>query len=196
MMWRLLSCYYSLPCPSWLSKFVEMDNPFFKVTRAKVIVEHLDLADGMVVVDIGCGPGRLTIPVARAVGPKGLVVALDIQEAMLLKTKKTAEKAGLINVTFVKTAMEQNILERNKFDRALLVSVLGEIPNREAALKEVFDVLKPGGILSVTEIICDPHFQRRSVVRELACKIGFQEKNAFGNCSAFTLNFEKPLQVN
>jgi len=41
----------------------------------------------------------------------------------------------------------------------VLVTVLGEVPDREAALREIFDALKPGGILSVTEIIFDPHFQ-------------------------------------
>ncbi len=77
-------------------------------------------------------------------------------------------------------------------DRALLVTVLGEIPDREAALSQIFQALKPGGILSVTEIIFDPHYQSRSTVLRLASAAGFQEKAFFGNRIAFTLNFEKP----
>jgi ubiquinone/menaquinone biosynthesis C-methylase UbiE len=73
------------------------------------------------------------------------------------------------------------------------VSVLGEIPDREAALKEIYQALKPGGILSVTEVIFDPHFQRRSTVASLAGAVGFREKTFFGNQVAFTMNLEKPV---
>jgi ubiquinone/menaquinone biosynthesis C-methylase UbiE len=82
-------------------------------------------------------------------------------------------------------------LAANKFDRALLITVLGEIPNQEAALKEILNTLKPGGILSVTEIIFDPHFQRRSTVLKLANAIGFRQINLFGNSIAYTLNLQK-----
>lgn len=72
-----------------------------------------------------------------------------------------------------------------------MVTVLGEIPNREAALQEVFAALKSGGILSVTELVFDPHFQRLSTVLQLANAAGFREKNRFGNAIAYTLNLEK-----
>jgi SAM-dependent methyltransferase len=71
------------------------------------------------------------------------------------------------------------------------VSVLGEIPDRETALQEIFDSLKPGGILSVTEIIFDPHFQRRSTVARLATQAGFQEYAFFGSWYAYRLNLQK-----
>ena len=58
--------------------------------------------------------------------------------------------------------------ERGRFDRAVLVTVLGEIPGREAALREIFEALRPGGILLVEETIRDPHFQTRSTVTRLA----------------------------
>jgi len=74
----------------------------------------------------------------------------------------------------------------------VLVTVLGEIPDREAALREIFDALKPGGMLSVTEIIFDPHFQPRPTVARLARSVGFREQAFHGNRVAFTLNLEKP----
>jgi predicted methyltransferase len=70
--------------------------------------------------------------------------------------------------------------------------VLGEIPDRETALREIFDALKPGGLLSVTEIIFDPHFQSRQTVTRLARSVGFRETAFHGSRMAFTLNFEKP----
>jgi cyanophycinase-like exopeptidase len=72
-----------------------------------------------------------------------------------------------------------------------MVTVLGEIPDRQAALQEVTDALKPGGLLSVTEVVVDPHFQTRGAVRRLAATAGLREVAFFGNRLGFTLNFEK-----
>lgn len=91
--------------------------------------------------------------------------------------------------------MGEGKLERNQFDWALLVTVLGEIPDREVALKEIFAALKLGGILSVTEVIFDPHFQRRSTVREFADAVGFKEKEFVGHRLAYTMNLEKPYHA-
>ena len=68
VVWRLASGRRSIPCPAWLSWMVELDNPFTKTNRAATIVERLDLQPGMAVLDVGCGPGRLTIPIATKVG--------------------------------------------------------------------------------------------------------------------------------
>jgi cyclopropane fatty-acyl-phospholipid synthase-like methyltransferase len=190
--WRFASRRYSLPCPVWLRWLVELDNPFSETNRSDVIVQHLDLQPGMNVLDIGCGPGRLTIPVAKQVGPQGQVVAIDLQPAMLRHAQERAQAANLNNIRFLQVGVGNGKLEVSLADRALLVTVLGEILNRETALREVFDALKPGGILSVTEIIFDPHFQSRDTVVRLAGTVGFREKEFFGNRLAFTQNFEKP----
>jgi len=190
--WRFGSRRYTLPCPAWLRWVVELDNPFAKTNRAAEIVRHLELQPGLTVLDIGCGPGRVTIPVARAVGPQGQVVAIDLQEGMLSRAQVKAQAAGLSNIQFVRAGVGNGKLDLPPADRALLVTVLGEIPKREAALKEIFQTLKPGGILSVTEIIFDPHFQSRGTVSRLAGAAGFREKAFFGNRLAYTLNLEKP----
>jgi ubiquinone/menaquinone biosynthesis C-methylase UbiE len=190
--WLFASRRYSLPCPVWLRWFVELDNPFTKTNRAAVILEHAKLQPGMTVLDIGCGPGRLTIPAARQVGPSGKVVALDLQPGMLRRAQEKAQAANLTNIQFLQGGAGEGKLREFQADRALLVTVLGEIPDREAALKEIFEVLKPGGILSVTEIIFDPHFQRRSTVSRLASAVGFREGPFFGNRIAYTLHLEKP----
>lgn len=171
---------------------MELDNPFARTTRAAVILEHLELTPGMVVLDMGCGPGRVTIPLARRLVEHGKVVAVDIQTGMLQQTRARAKAAQLHNIEFVQAAAGAGKLPQAQFDRVLLVSVLGEIPDREAALKEIFDVLTPGGILSVTEVIFDPHFQRRSTVTKLAAAVCFHEYKWFGNRLVYTMNLQKP----
>jgi ubiquinone/menaquinone biosynthesis C-methylase UbiE len=189
--WRLASRRRSLPCPVWLRWFVELDNPFTRTNRAATIIEHLELEPDMAVLDVGCGPGRVAVPLAERV-PKGEVVAVDIQDGMLRRAKEKAQNANVPNIRFVQAGAGEGKLERNYFDRALLVAVLGEIPNQHAALLEIFNALKPGGMLSVTELIFDPHFQSRREVTQLAEAAGFREHRFFGTRLAFTLNLQKP----
>ena len=171
---------------------VELDNPFTETNRAEVIIQHLDLQPGMNALDFGCGPGRLTIPMAEKVGAQGRVTAVDMQNGMLQRTQEKAQLKNIKNIYFIKSAAGEGKLGNDKFDRAVLVTVLGEIPDQIPALRELFNAIKPGGILSVTEIIFDPHFQSQSKVWQLAEKVGFQQKEFFGNRLAYTLNLEKP----
>jgi ubiquinone/menaquinone biosynthesis C-methylase UbiE len=189
--WRLASRRRSLPCPVWLRWLVELDNPFTKTNRAAVIIEHLGLRPGMAVLDVGCGPGRLTVPAARQVGEAGTVLAVDLQSGMLDRARQKAQAAKLSNIRFLCAGIGEVKLERKEFDRALLVTVLGEIPDREAGLKEIFAALKSGGLLSVTEVIFDPHFQGRDTVTRTAESVGFRERAFFGNRFAYTIHFER-----
>jgi 2-polyprenyl-3-methyl-5-hydroxy-6-metoxy-1,4-benzoquinol methylase len=180
-----------VPCPTWLSLLVELDNPLFKNNSARQIVQHLALEPGMRVLDLGCGPGRLTIPLAKQVGPNGEVTAFDIQPGMLQRVRAKARTENLGNIRFVQGRTGEGKLGCDRYDRVLLVTVLGEIPDREAAMREIFNCLKPGGMLSVTEVIADPHFQRRGSVTRTANAVGLVERGFYGNRVSFTINFEK-----
>lgn len=159
---------------------------------SSLILDRIGLKSGMYVLDVGCGPGRITIPSAMRVGPNGKVVALDIQQAMLKKTEVKAAARGLKNIQIILGGIEQGFLKHNTFDRAILVTVLGEIPERVAALGEIYKTLKPGGIISITEVIPDPHYQSRSTVRLLAEAVGFEMNRQYSSWWAFTMNFVKP----
>ncbi|HBL98280.1 TPA: methyltransferase type 11 [Candidatus Dependentiae bacterium] len=193
LMWRLYSRRHTLPCPTWLGWMVELDNPFTKTNRAHVIIETLGLKPTMKVLDAGCGPGRLTIPLAQKISPQGEVVAMDMQPGMLQRVREKAEALNLPHIRFLQAGIGEGKLEHDYYDRILLVTVLGEIPNREFALKELFNALKPGGILSITEVIFDPHFQSQKTVRQLTTAVGFLEKNMIGNRFAYTMQLEKPF---
>ena len=192
VVWRISSIRLSIPCPAWLSWFVELDNPFLKNNRASEIISHLGLLSGMKVLDFGCGPGRLTIPIAKQIGPSGTITAFDMQSGMLERVQVKANQEKLANIEFVQGAAGEGKLGGNEYNRALLVTVLGEIPDQKTALKEMFECLKPGGLLSITEVIADPHFQTRKNVIDLARSAGFIEKGFFGNQISYTMHFEKP----
>jgi ubiquinone/menaquinone biosynthesis C-methylase UbiE len=189
--WRRASRLRSLPCPTWFAWFLE-SSFWANIRRMPPSLDRLDLGPGMRVIDVGCGPGRLTIPVARAVEPNGEALALDIQEGMLERLQKRTDAAGLKNVRPILGGIGEVEIESDSFDRALLVTVLGEIPDREAALREIYRVLKPGGILSITEIFPDPHYQTGATVRGLCQAAGFRLAKEFGHVLAFTMNFVKP----
>jgi len=192
VVWRQASRRESLPCPVWLRWMVELDNPFTRSNRAAFIVDTLALAAGMAVLDAGCGPGRLTVPLARGVGPRGQVLAVDIQPGMLARARARTEAAGLSNVEFAAAALGDGSLPAARFDRAVMVTVLGEIPDQAAAFDELYSALAPGGILAVVEVIFDPHFQPRGAVTRLALAAGFRERAFFGHRLAYVIHFEKP----
>lgn len=195
ILWRLFSRRQELPCPAWLGWMVEMENPFTRANRSGFIIEQAGIAPGMKVLDAGCGPGRVTVPAARAAGPQGEVWAVDVQQEMLDMVREKAGAAGLENIHFQQAALGEGKLPQDTFDRAVLVTVLGEIPDQVAALKEIFSALKPGGVLSISEVIFDPHFQRREHVLAVAEQAGFVEKGFFGKKLAYIQHLEKPVSV-
>lgn len=185
--WR----YRSLACPASLSWLVE--NPYMNaVAGADKILQKLRLEEGMRLLDVGSGPGRLALPAARLVGNTGEVVALDIQTKMLEKLRLRTEEMGLDNIRMINAAAGSGEIDKDYYDRALLVTVLGEIPNKNEALTEIYQSLRPGGILSVTEVIPDPHYRSPNKVRALCREAGFDEVESFGNWLCFTINFLKP----
>ncbi len=189
--WRFSSKRASIPCPSWLGLLVELENPIFRNNHSRAILKNSGIAPGMKVLDFGCGPGRVTIPAAIAVGPAGTVTAFDIQADMLEKVKIKAENADIHNIEYIRGAAGEGKLGVGRFDRVLLVNVIGEIPDWETALKEIFDSLKPGGILSVTEVIADPHFQSEKKVVSIAEKVGFKKKDYCGIRISYTVSLKK-----
>jgi hypothetical protein len=63
-----------------------------------------------------------------------------------------------------------------------------------AALREIRDGLKPGGLLSITEVFPDPHYQSRDTVRQLAQQAGLEVREEFGNWRAHTTNLARPAE--
>jgi len=185
--WRVISDRRSLPCPTSLAWLLE--NPLTGSYHAAVL-SRLELSPGLHVLDAGCGPGLLTTAIAAAVAPQGRVLALDLQPGMIARAQARAAKAGLSNIDFLVAPLGRGSLPASQFDRALLVTVLGEIPNKIAALRELRSSLKPDGFLSITEVLPDPHYQSMRTIAALADQAGLRVRNQIGNSFLFTVNLE------
>ncbi|MCG6206427.1 class I SAM-dependent methyltransferase [Rhodopseudomonas sp. HC1] len=190
--WRIASRRTGLPCPSEIAWLVEMENPLARSTRSERIVEQLGLRQGDAAIDIGCGPGRVTIPLARAVGPHGQVTALDVQDGMLARLAARAEAEGLTNIRRLQSDIRNAAIPPGAFDAAVLVMALGEIPNGAGIFPSVFNMLKPGGRLLVAETIFDPHYVSRRRVRQQVSAAGFRETRSIGNVFGYSITFERP----
>jgi len=186
LVWR----WAGWPCPAWLVPLLE--NPYFEaVAGAESLLERAGVRPGMRVLDAGCGPGRLTLPAARRLGASGSVVAVDLQPAMLAKLAERVAAQGLANVELVEAGLGDGKLPAEAFDVAFLVTVLGEIGDKQAALREIHRSLRPGGLLSVTEVLPDPHYQRLARVRALGAAAGFRETGLLRGWLSYTLNLGK-----
>ena len=191
--WRYLSRRYSLPCPTWLAGFLEMRGVSVDwIFRTEETLDRIGLAPGQRVLEIGPGPGRLLIPAAQRVLPGGSVVGLDLQTGMLKRLETRAREAGIDNLTTMQGDAAQAHFPLSSFDLIYMVTVLGEIADREAALRQCYLACKPGGRLSITEIFPDPHYQSRQTVQRLAEGAGFKFKALYGLWPFYTINFVKP----
>ena len=164
------------------------------ILSPKRLANRLHLKEDDWVLEIGPGPGYFSVEVARRI-PHGHLELFDLQNEMLEKARRKIESAGLNNVGFTQGDAIDLPFDENKFDVVFLVAVLGEVSNKERCLEEIYRVLKPSGILSITEQPGDPDFLPLPVVRSLAEKHGFEFLKSYGRKKNYTANFIKPNRM-
>jgi ubiquinone/menaquinone biosynthesis C-methylase UbiE len=107
---------------------------------------------GDTAVDLGCGPGFFTLPLAEMVGDGGSVIAVDLQPEMLAKVGERAEHEGLAaRIRLHQCPADSLGLEGERVDFALAFWMVHEVPSAERFLHEVHGVLKDGGRLLLVE---------------------------------------------
>lgn len=189
--WRWASRVWSLPCPSLVGWALE--SPLYaRITGTAKTLDRIGFKPGQRVLEIGPGPGRLLIPAAHRVLPHGEVVGIDIQPGMIERLNERASRLNVINLTAIEGDATQEFESEACFDLVFLVTTLGEIPDRSAAISQCFRVLKPRGILSISEMLPDPHYQSQATVKRLAEAVGFKLQSIQGGVCLFTANFVKP----
>jgi ubiquinone/menaquinone biosynthesis C-methylase UbiE len=109
----------------------------------------LALSPGDGVLDVGCGTGNFTRDFARAVGPDGLVVGLDVSQTMLARAVRDTEAAGLDQVAYVRGDAEDAPFVDQSFDAVCCFAALNLFADPYAALDSFARVLAPGGRLAI-----------------------------------------------
>ncbi|GBE63903.1 methyltransferase [Mycobacterium sp. MFM001] len=109
-------------------------------------VEWLNIPPGGTALDVGCGPGTVTASLARAAGPDGLALGVDISKPMLARAVR-AESGP--QVGFLRADAQRLPLRDDTVDAVVSIAVLQLIPEPAAALAEIARVLRPGGRLAV-----------------------------------------------
>lgn len=114
-------------------------------------LKKLELHDGAIVADIGCGIGYFTLPAAELVGSQGKVYALDVSDEMLEETRKTAIEKGYSNIELIKSVEYDLVLEDGTVTYCFICNVLHEITDLKRFVKELRRILKDQGKLVIIE---------------------------------------------
>ena len=125
----------------------------------KNILNEVGIKPGFRVLDYGCGPGSYIVPLAELVGESGRVYALDMHPLAIQRVKDIASKKKLANVETI-LSERQTGLPDDSLDAVLLYDIFHHLCDPDAILKELHRVLKPDGILSLS----DHHMKENEIV--------------------------------
>ncbi len=136
-------------CPWWLA--YTFDNPLRRILHPPEKVLSGLVSQGQTVLDIGCGMGHFSIGMARMVGEHGRVIALDLQDQMLDRVLRRAEKQRLSDRLILHKGEVAGLDMRGEVDFALAFWMVHEVPDQHAFFQSVKGLLKPDGRLLVAE---------------------------------------------
>jgi ubiquinone/menaquinone biosynthesis C-methylase UbiE len=151
-------------CPYGQRLWIEAPHPL--ITRER-LREALTPQPGETVLEVGPGTGYYSLPVARWIAP-GTLHVVDIQQKMLDHTLRSAREDGIANLEPRLGDARALPYGDETFDAAFLVAVLGEVPDQDAALRELRRVLKLDGRVVVGELFGDPHMVGEATLRRRA----------------------------
>jgi len=166
----------NMVCPWWLC--FTFDNPLRKLLHNPEAILGPYVRPGNRVIDIGPGMGYFTIPLARLVGPKGHVIAIDVQEKMLSALRSRAKKNGVSERIEGYLASQKSLGIHEKADFILTFWMAHEVPDQSLFFREIRDLLKPNGSLLLAEPIV--HVRKKHFLRTLqsAIEIGLVVKES------------------
>ena len=174
-------------CPYGQRFWVEAPHPFITRDRLK---EVLRPQPGERLLELGVGTGYYSRELAEWVAPDGTLELFDLQQEFLDHTMRAATDRGLTNLVPTQGDATQLPYEDASIDAVILTAVLGEIPDRAAALQEIRRVLKPTGRLVVGELFGDPHFTSRGSLERLGADAGLDLTESSGPAFGYFARLE------
>jgi ubiquinone/menaquinone biosynthesis C-methylase UbiE len=162
-------------CPWWLGYFLA--SPIRKIWHDPMKILAPNVKDGMTALDIGPGMGYFTIPMARLVGERGRVIAVDVQEKMLRSLRERARKAGFEDRVETRLCPADSLGIDDlagKIDFALTFAVLHETPDIRRVLSDVHNALRSGGMLLISEPSGHVNEKEFEATTATAHSVGFQ----------------------
>lgn len=163
------------------------------IMPATTVADRLPVGPDADVLEVGPGSGHYSVEVAKRV-PDGCLTLLDLQPEMLEMASRRLAAAGLTNHRTQVADGASMPFEDARFDAIFLVTVFGEIEDQDAFVAEAFRVLRPGGVLSITEHHPDPDLEPADVVAACVARHGFVRDAPIGWRWAYTLNATKPVE--
>lgn len=159
---------------------MQMTNPVDEMTER--MLDDAGIGQGMRVLDIGCGPGAVSLMIARRVGSGGHVFAVDNDPRMLELAREKARQAGVSNITFIEGGFDAAFPERGTLDAVVGRRVLMYQPDAAEAVTQLVDAIRSGGVIAFHEhdmaIVSDGrtylplHNRVRSWLREMLRREG------------------------
>lgn len=187
---RAVRHFAHFPIPAFITRFI--DNPLRRAIQPPGrVVDWIGISGGMEVLEIGPGPGTFTTEAARRAGEAGHLAAVDIQPSVITKLETRLRKEGIRNATTkVASAYELPFPDRT-FDRAFMITVLAEVPDKRRALLEIGRVLKDDGLLAIGELLIDPDYPRRKTVTRWCKDSSLRLVEEHGGVMHYLLAFRK-----
>jgi len=139
-------------CPYWVGYLLL--NPLRKLLENPDKILGPFVQEGITVLEPGCGMGYFTLPLARMVGPKGRIVAVEIQQKMLSALERRARKEGVLDRIDLRQIEPKGLGVEDlsgEVDFAAALHVVHEVPDQSSFFTEIRKALKSGGKLLIVE---------------------------------------------
>jgi ubiquinone/menaquinone biosynthesis C-methylase UbiE len=187
---RIIRYFVKFPIPSFLVRMI--DNPFRrKIQAPDKLADRLEVQQGMRVLEVGPGSGTYTHAFSEAIGEGGFIAALDIELPVLSNLKKYLHEYGISNVFPLVGDVHYPPFADHTFDAIYMITVIGEIPAADEAVKSFYRITEPGGRLMFSEVQLDPDFPLPRTLRSWAQSAGFDFHAYEGNLLSYTNTFQR-----